>query len=139
MFEDNFEYKVCAFELKINKFSNIANSVIENCTFPHTHKKDDKSPAFKTGETTTKENFRPISVLSEISKVFEKLLLKQIMPFIQPKLSNLLCGFREGYSSQDALFRVIEQCRRTLDKAGKVGMVLMDLISQYSKYSKYSK
>ena len=94
-------------------------------------KKADLSPAFKTGETTTKKNFRPISVLSAISKVFERLLSKQIMPFIQPKLSKLLCGFREGYSSQDALFRVIEQCRRTLDQSGKVGMVLMDLSKAY--------
>ena len=35
------------------------------------------------------------------------------------------------YSSQDAVFRVIEQCRRTLDKSGKVRMVLMDLSKAY--------
>ena len=117
--------------LCFSEVTNIANSMIENCTFPDTLKKADLSPAFKTGETTTKKNFRPISVLSAISKVFERLLSKQIMPFIQPKLSKLLCGFREGYSSQDALFRVIEQCRRTLDQSGKVGMVLMDLSKAY--------
>ena len=100
--------------LCFSEVTNIANSMIENCTFPDTLKKADRSPAFKTGETTTKKNPRPISVLSAISKVFERLLSKQ-----------------EGYSSQDALFRVIEQCRRTLDQSGKVGMVLMDLSKAY--------
>ena len=33
----------------------------------------------------------------------------------------------EGYSSQGALFRVIEQCRKILDKSDTVGIVLMDL------------
>ena len=56
---------------------------------------------------------------------------KQITPFINPKLSKLLCRFREGYSSQDALFRVIEQCRKILDRSGKVGMILMDLSTAY--------
>ena len=56
---------------------------------------------------------------------------KQIKSFINPKLSKLLCGFREGHSSQDALFRVTEQCREILHRSGKVGMVLMDLPKAY--------
>ena len=93
--------------------------MIESCLFPESLKKADLSPVFKTGETTAEKNFRPISVLSAISKVFERLMSKQITSFINPKLSKLLCGFREGYSSQDALFRVIEQCRKILDRSGK--------------------
>ena len=44
-----------------------------------------------------------------------------------PNFSNLLCAFRENHSSQHALLRLVEQCRKTLDKKGKVGMVVMDL------------
>ena len=99
--------------------------------FPESLKQADLSPVFKTGETTAKKNFRPISVLSAKSKVFERLMSKQITSFINPKLSKHLCGFREGYSSQDALFRVIEQCRKILDRSGKVGMVLMDPSKAY--------
>ena len=101
--------------------------MIESCLFPESLKKADLSPVFKTGKTTVKKNFQPISLLSAISKVFGRLMLKQITSFINPKLSKLLYGFREGYSSQDALFRVIEQCRKILDRPGKVGMVLTDL------------
>ena len=85
----------------------IANSMIESCLFPQSLKKADLSPVFKTGEATIKNNFQPTSILSAISKVFERLMSKQITSFINPKLIKLLCGFREGYNSQDALFRVI--------------------------------
>ena len=53
------------------------------------------------------------------------------MSFINKKLSTLLCGFREGCSSRDALFRVIEQCHKILDRSGMVGMLLMDLSKSY--------
>ena len=102
-----------------------------SCFFAESLTKADLSPLFKTGEATAKKNFRPISVLSAICKVFERVMSKQITSLINPKLSKLLCGIKEGYSSQDALFRVIEQCRKILDRSGKVGMVLMDLSKAY--------
>ena len=42
-------------------------------------------------------------------------------------LSPLLCGFREGYGTQHALLRLIETCKKTLDKGGFAGALLMDL------------
>ena len=57
--------------------------------------------------------------------------LFQKEPFANIRLSSLLCGFRDGYSTQHALFRLIEACRSTLDKKGYVGMVLMDLSKAY--------
>ena len=117
--------------LCIGEVTKIANSMIKSCLFPESLKKADLSPVFKTRETTAKKNFRPISVFPAISKVFERLMSKQITSFINSILPKLLCEFREGYSSQDALFRVIEQCRKILDRSGKVGMVLMDLSKAY--------
>ena len=40
--------------------------------------------------------------------------------------SRYLCGFREGYSTQHALLRLLETCKEFLDKKGYVGAVLMD-------------
>ena len=54
-------------------------------------------------------------------------MLSQMLPFIRPSLSDLLCGFREGYSTQHALIRLVENCRAGLDNKNIVGMVLMDL------------
>ena len=89
------------------------------------------SPIFKADDSTLKFNFRPISVLPALSKVLERIMAKQMTPFANTRLSSLLCGFRDSYSTQHAFFRLIEACRSTLDKKGCVGMVLMDLSKAY--------
>ena len=105
--------------------------MFECSEFPDKLKLADVSPIFKADDSTLKFNFRPISVLPALSKVLERIMAKQMTPFANTRLSSLLCGFRDGYSTQHALFRLIEACRSTLDKKGYVGMVLMDLSKAY--------
>ena len=107
------------------------NKMFSSNKFPGKLKLADVSPIFKCGESTQKANFRPISVLSAFSKVFERIMSKQIQPFTSKFLSSLLCAFQNGHSTQHALFRLIETCRKTLDEKGVVGMVLMDLSKAY--------
>ena len=99
--------------------------------FPGKLKLAKVSSIFKFGESTQTAKFRPISVLSAFSKVFERIMCKQIQPFTYNFLSSLLCAFRNGHSTQHALFQLIETCRKTLDEKGVVGMVLMDLSKAY--------
>ena len=66
------------------------------------------SPIFKNDDGTNKKNYRPISVPSTLSKVFERQISQQMTPFAKTKISRLLCGFREGHSAQHALFRLTE-------------------------------
>ena len=103
------------------------NDAISANMFPNILKLADVSPLFKMGETFIRGNFRPISVLSSLSKLYERVLSQQIVPFMVPNFSNLLCAFRENHSSQHALLRLVEQSRKSLDMKGIVGMVLMDL------------
>ena len=83
------------------------------------------------GDSTCRNNFRPLSVFSTLSQVFERLLYSQMLPFIKPKLSNLLCGFSEGYSTQYALLRLVETCKQCLDSSGVMRMMLTDLSKAY--------
>ena len=66
-----------------------------------------------------------------MSKIFERLIFKQICPFAYRLLSNLLCAFREGHSAEHALFRLTEICRKALADGRVVRMVLMDLSKAY--------
>ena len=91
----------------------------------------DVSPIFKCGESTQKAKFRPISVLSALSKTFERIMCKQIQPFTYNFLFSLLCAFRNGHITQHVLFQLTETCRKTLDEKRVVGMVLMDLSKAY--------
>ena len=81
--------------------------------------------------TTDKGNYRPISVLPSISKIFEKLLYEQLSDFMKDKLSPFLCGFRKQRSTQHALIRIIEKWKKCMDDSGTIVAVLMDLSKAY--------
>ena len=74
-----------------------------------------------------KGNYRAISVLSTVPKVFERLMGTQISAYLSQYLSYLLCGFLQGFNAQHALIRTIEKWRTCLDKGGNVGAIFMDL------------
>lgn len=62
-------------------------------------------PAHKKGRTDDPGNFRPISLLPIFSKIFEKILLKQITNYVQANrlLRNKQFGFQKGLSTSDAI------------------------------------
>ena len=103
------------------------NKMLLTCEFPEPLKSVDVSSLYKSSESTCKVNYRPISVATAMSKVFERLIAKQINSFVTTKISSLLCAYRKGHSAQHALIRLIETIRKTLDRKGVAGMILMDL------------
>ena len=62
-----------------------------------------------------------------MSKVFERLLHKQIETFMSNKLSHKLSGFRKNYNTQYCLTYMLEKFKNTLEKGKHVGAVFMDL------------
>ena len=82
---------------------------------------------FKKEDRQFKENYRPISVLNVFSKIFERFLLNQMLPFIDNLMSSFLSAYRSIYSTQHVLLRLIEQWRACLDENKVVGRILMDL------------
>ena len=89
----------------------------------------DISPLHKKLENILKENYRPVSLLPVVSKLFERLMLKQMKAFIEKFLSPFLCGYRKGFNTQYALLAMIEKWKKCLDgkKGGFAGAILMDL------------
>ena len=76
-------------------------------------------------------NYRPMSILSALSKIFERITSEQSNKFMAGMLSPLLSGFRQGYSTQHALFRVVEKWKKHLDTMGIVGTILLDFSKAY--------
>ena len=102
--------------------------IIKNKKFAAQLKVADITPLHKKLETIFKENYRPVSLLPLVSKIFERVMLKQMKPFIESFLSKWLCGYRKGYNAQYALTAMIERLKQCLDKNGGIyGAVLMDL------------
>ena len=78
-----------------------------------------------------KSNYRPISLLPLLSKIFEKIIQFQLSSYFELKLSKKLCGFREKHSTQHTIFQLIRNLQDWLDDGKYVGMVLMDLSKAY--------
>ena len=107
--------------------TDIINNDISISCFDNSLKHADLTPVHKMEETTNKKNYRNVSLLSLLSKIFEKLMQPQIVTYIEQFLSPFLCGYRKGYSPQYALMSMLESWKVSLDKAGYGGGVLMDL------------
>ena len=56
---------------------------------------------------TTKVNYRPVSVWPLLSKIFERVIYKQLGDYMDLFLNKLLCGFRKAHSTQHALFKFL--------------------------------
>ena len=68
-----------------------------------------------------------MSILSNISKIYERCLYSQIFKFFEEKLSDYQCGFRKGFNAQHCLVVMIEKWRKILDKGESFGALLTDL------------
>ena len=56
---------------------------------------------------------------------------QQIVAYISHFLSSIPSGFRQGYSAQNTLVRILENFRTSLDEGSKVGALLMDLSQEF--------
>ena len=55
----------------------------------------------------------------------------QLYEYIVHFLNQLQCGFRKAYSTQLALFRLLQKWQKELDSGGFIGIILMDLSKAY--------
>ena len=109
----------------------INDAIAGENVFPASLNFADITPVHKKDETTNKENYRPVSVLPLISKIFERIIYDQLSEYLQKYLNSILCGFRKAHSTQHALFKLLQAWQEELDKGGFVGTILMDLSKAY--------
>ena len=57
---------------------------------------------------------------------------KQITSFITDYFSDFLCGYRQSFSTQPVLIKLIESWRQSLDSRGYIKAVLMDLSKAFA-------
>ena len=69
--------------------------MIEKSDFSQNLKLADIKPVYKRNDPLDKANYGPVSVLTVVSKVSERIMQKQINEFIISFVSPYLCGFRK--------------------------------------------
>ena len=100
--------------LYTKKLTTIINNCVKDGLYPNELKLADVSPAFKKDDDLNKENYIPVSILSHILKVFERIFYKQIDPFMTSKFSPFVCGFRKNHNSQYSLLKMIEVWKKKI-------------------------
>ena len=75
------------------------NYSISNSIFPEQLKLPEVKPVYKKNLRADKENYRPVSILPNISKIYERWLYKQLYEYFDVIFSRNKCGFRKGFSS----------------------------------------
>ena len=103
-------------DLTIGYITRIYHHSIENQIFPFSLKKADIIPSHKQFEKTDKANYRPVSLLPSISKIYERDMITQISIYIEEHLFPYLFGFRKGHSVEQCLMTMLEAWKRALDR-----------------------
>ncbi|MES9905404.1 MAG: reverse transcriptase family protein [Sedimenticola sp.] len=111
-----------------DSLTRIINHSITTSNFPDKWKEAKVTPLHKSGSCFDVNNFRPISILPTLSKVFEKHVHNSLMLYLSN--FNLLCktqsGFRQGHSCETALVGMIDRFLTALDNGSLIGMVMVD-------------
>ena len=78
-------------------------------TFPTGMNYADVTPIHKKDDKTDSINYRPISILPNLSKVSERLMYNQISSYFDSVFSEFQCGFRKGFNAQHCLLTMAEK------------------------------
>lgn len=110
--------------------THIINVSLDQGKFPESWKIASVIPIFKGGNSLLTSNYRPISILPTVSKVFEKLVAKQIINHLNCSsfpLHSMQFGFRAYHSTETATCYFLEKVKSNIDKGGIVGGIFLDL------------
>lgn len=119
--------KICSRHL-LTSLVKILNKSFSDGTFPDVLKTSKVLPFFKNGSRKDKNNYRPISLLSVLSKIFEVIFKIRLMKYL--KENSILCneqyGFRPNSNTQIALYDLITEIESE-KKNEKTAAVFIDL------------
>ena len=107
----------------------IINISFETNTFPDILKKAIIKPIFKNDDKNDISNYRPISILPVLSKIFERVTLNQLTQYFEKH--DLLTGFQHAYrkfhGTVTCLFELLNEIYQLIDNKNKVAIVSLDL------------
>lgn len=107
----------------------LVNLSFQTGKFPSLLKISKVIPIFKRGSSLEVFNYRPISLLSNIEKIFEKLMYSRLISFIDNHniIFSRQFGFRKSHSTIHAVLDIVERIRKCLDKGDIACGIFVDL------------
>lgn len=107
----------------------IINHSIDKAIFPDSLKIAKVIPLHKSGPKNNPSNYRPISLLNTLSKIFEKVIYNRLLNFVNKHniLYNNQFGFRKNHCTEHALIKLVDTITEALDNNKVVCSVFIDL------------
>ena len=107
--------------------TSLINNCMRNNIFPGNMKLAEVSPSYKKADNLVKGNYRPVSVLTTLSKLYESTMNDQLFKHFVSIFNKLLSAFRKGHSCQTLLVKCIEDWKSALDQNKHIGVLFTDL------------
>ena len=113
------------------------NECISKNVFPDVLKKAYVTPIYKKGDPLETENYRPISVTLTLAKIFEKLLLQQMLEHVEKYeiINKNQFVFLKRKSSNDTVISLTESVNSLLEENETVVSIFLDLAKAFNSIS----
>lgn len=113
----------------VEPLHHIINLSLKNGDVPEQWKISKVTPIFKKGSREVMDNYRPISLMSVLAKIIEKIVFEQTYKYVTDKniLSENQSGFRPHHSTYSAVLNTSEDVLENVDEGLLTGMVMLDL------------
>ena len=107
----------------------IINQMIETGVYPEKFKISKITPIYKKNERTNIANYRPISLLPTLSKIFERVIHTQLYTYFDENklLSEQQYGFREKHSTELAAVKLVDYINHEMDIGNTPEAIFIDL------------
>ena len=105
----------------------LVNMSFKLCNFPNVLKCAEISPIYKKGNNMDVSNYRPVSILPIMSKIYEKEMVRQLSSYFENIFSQFISGFRPKHSCETVLLRMVENIKLSLDQGQIVSAIITDL------------
>ncbi|CAF4921274.1 unnamed protein product [Pieris macdunnoughi] len=99
----------------LRKLTELFNTILKTEYIPSQWTKNIITLLHKKGDRNTIENYRPISLMSNMYKVFSKMILRRITKVMDEQQPMEQAGFRSGFSTVDHIHvikQLIQKCKR---------------------------
>ena len=115
----------------------IINISYKTCTFPDNMKITNIKPIFKENNKEKISNYRPISILPVISKIFERACTDQLVKHLEENdlISRTQHAYRKGHSTQTCLVEIVNKLYENIDKGHLTAIAKLDLSKAFDSIS----
>ena len=114
--------------------TNFFNTCIRSGQWPSNWKREVWTPVFKKEDRADYSNYRLVTVLNAVAKVFESLLSKQITERIDTHLYHKLSAYRKTHSCETNLVRVTEDWRKAMDNMECIAVLSADMSKAFDSF-----